>query len=212
MSDLPQGEGWWQASDGLWYSPEQHPDHRPQAGPAPSPPRTSSAGLFDAIPPGAVRSGDAGGSESSEDLSGGWFSRWGKWAVLGAAILPLLGVAGAMVGSGGDDPVSEVASATTIRRVPEPSTTTTTTTSSVTTTTTPSIDDERRRTSTTITTPGPPEKSISLSGTGDAVLDFETPNADSYVATLTHSGEGTFTVDVLDREGEPCASTGRRGR
>ena len=52
-----------------------------------------------------------------------------------------------------------------------------------------------------ITTPGPPEQSISLSGTGDAVLDFESPNADSYVATLTHSGDGSFVVDVLDRDG-----------
>jgi hypothetical protein len=26
MSDTSQGEGWWQASDGKWYAPEQHPD------------------------------------------------------------------------------------------------------------------------------------------------------------------------------------------
>lgn len=26
MSDAPQGEGWWQASDGRWYAPEQHPN------------------------------------------------------------------------------------------------------------------------------------------------------------------------------------------
>jgi hypothetical protein len=26
MSDATQGPGWWQASDGLWYPPEQHPD------------------------------------------------------------------------------------------------------------------------------------------------------------------------------------------
>ena len=25
MSDTSQGAGWWQASDGKWYSPEQHP-------------------------------------------------------------------------------------------------------------------------------------------------------------------------------------------
>lgn len=28
MSDMPQGAGWWQASDGRWYPPEQHPDFR----------------------------------------------------------------------------------------------------------------------------------------------------------------------------------------
>src|SRR4051794_9081083 len=26
MSDATQGPGWWQASDGKWYPPEQHPD------------------------------------------------------------------------------------------------------------------------------------------------------------------------------------------
>ena len=26
MSDATQGPGWWQASDGMWYPPEQHPD------------------------------------------------------------------------------------------------------------------------------------------------------------------------------------------
>ena len=33
MSDTSQGEGWWQASDGKWYPPEQHPDVRQPAGP-----------------------------------------------------------------------------------------------------------------------------------------------------------------------------------
>ena len=28
MSDTSQGPGWWQAADGLWYSPESHPDYR----------------------------------------------------------------------------------------------------------------------------------------------------------------------------------------
>ncbi len=28
MSDTSQGSGWWRASDGKWYPPEQHPDRR----------------------------------------------------------------------------------------------------------------------------------------------------------------------------------------
>ena len=28
MSDANQGPGWWQASDGKWYPPEQHPDYQ----------------------------------------------------------------------------------------------------------------------------------------------------------------------------------------
>ncbi len=35
MSDTPQGDGWWQASDGKWYSPEQKPGTPPPASPAP---------------------------------------------------------------------------------------------------------------------------------------------------------------------------------
>ena len=31
------GPGWWQASDGKWYRPEQHPDYRPPP-PLPPPP------------------------------------------------------------------------------------------------------------------------------------------------------------------------------
>ena len=28
MADVNQGPDWWQASDGKWYPPERHPDHR----------------------------------------------------------------------------------------------------------------------------------------------------------------------------------------
>src|SRR5580700_12352545 len=37
MSDTSQGPGWWQASDGRWYRPEQHPDHVPPPPPIPPP-------------------------------------------------------------------------------------------------------------------------------------------------------------------------------
>ncbi len=214
MTDVPQGDGWWQASDGQWYPPEQHPDHREPAAPiptpTPTPTRTSSAGLFDSIPRSAVASGDSdeteyiGASESPVVSSPGWFSRWGKWAVLAAALVAILGIAGVMLSSGGgDDPDTEVASATTIRSDPETSTTTsspqTTTTTTTSTTTTPA---SATTAPATITVPGAPTESISRSGTGDAELDFEIPNADSYVATLTHSGNGPFIVDVVDRDGE----------
>jgi hypothetical protein len=34
VSDAAQGPGWWQASDGKWYSPEQHPSNAPPPPPA----------------------------------------------------------------------------------------------------------------------------------------------------------------------------------
>jgi uncharacterized RDD family membrane protein YckC len=38
MSDAPQGPGWWQASDGNWYPPEQAPGAQPTPPPAAPPP------------------------------------------------------------------------------------------------------------------------------------------------------------------------------
>lgn len=40
MSDVSQGPGWWIASDGRWYAPEQHPNYRP-----PPPPTGNPLGL-----------------------------------------------------------------------------------------------------------------------------------------------------------------------
>ena len=38
MAATPQGPGWWQATDGQWYPPETHPEHRTSgAEPAPNP-------------------------------------------------------------------------------------------------------------------------------------------------------------------------------
>ncbi len=47
MSDTPRMEGWWQASDGKWYPPEQHPNYQPlpptqSQRPPPSPTQTTS--------------------------------------------------------------------------------------------------------------------------------------------------------------------------
>jgi uncharacterized protein DUF4389 len=33
MSDVSQGPGWWIASDGKWYPPEQHPNYQPPSAP-----------------------------------------------------------------------------------------------------------------------------------------------------------------------------------
>lgn len=35
MSEVPQGPEWWQATDGKWYPPEQHPHYQPQPPPPP---------------------------------------------------------------------------------------------------------------------------------------------------------------------------------
>ena len=46
MSEVRQGAGWWQATDGRWYPPETHPEYR-----AP-PPNPSTVGpRREALPP-----------------------------------------------------------------------------------------------------------------------------------------------------------------
>lgn len=57
MSEVSQGPGWWQASDGKWYSPEQAPGGQPAAAPqsgfgAPQPGFGAPQPGFGAIPGG----------------------------------------------------------------------------------------------------------------------------------------------------------------
>jgi len=66
MSDASQGPGWWQASDGRWYPPEQPPALRPDLPPPPAatPPAwpTAAAAATPSTPTTSVKpSGDADG-------------------------------------------------------------------------------------------------------------------------------------------------------
>jgi len=92
MSEFePPAPGWWKAADDNWYPPESHPDHTaPHASPSPPPPRP--AGL--AMAPAAAGRNDKP-----------WWRKW--WAMVGAAVLALLVIAGI---AGSDD--SEVADVT----------------------------------------------------------------------------------------------------
>lgn len=87
MSDAPQGDGWWQASDGKWYRPEDHPDYLK------APP--SSQLLRPPGPPTFVQS-PGGGTQfaPSSATPGGSASYAGFWARLGALIIDgvILGV------------------------------------------------------------------------------------------------------------------------
>ncbi len=60
MSDVSQGPGWWQASDGRWYAPALHPSQQQPA--APPPPSQSAVG--GSPPPDApLRTGLSGGQK-----------------------------------------------------------------------------------------------------------------------------------------------------
>ncbi|MGZ4704139.1 MAG: hypothetical protein ACXWCM_04650 [Acidimicrobiales bacterium] len=49
MSDFSQGEGWWQASDGKWYPPEQAPGYQPSGYQAAAGPGGGGTGVGDAL-------------------------------------------------------------------------------------------------------------------------------------------------------------------
>jgi hypothetical protein len=153
--------------------------------------------LFDAIPPGQSRPADTVDVGSFEEPTPGWFSRWGKWAVAGAAVVGLLALGVTMLG-GGDDgggDGTDVASATTLRDVPD-------STGAVVTTSTTVASTSTTTSTTTVPTTLRPQVSISLSGTGDAVEVLDAPNADSYIATMGFSGDGNFVVTVRDPAGD----------
>src|SRR5436309_3355421 len=92
MSDTGQGAGWWQASDGKWYPPEQHPDFQagatqsmageppPTAAMPPVPP-TPPPGT--APPPGPVGPppGAPGGSSNA------------KWIIVGVLAVAVIAIA-----------------------------------------------------------------------------------------------------------------------
>ncbi|MCU1371701.1 MAG: hypothetical protein JWO77_2895 [Ilumatobacteraceae bacterium] len=68
MSDISQGPGWWQASDGKWYPPEQAPGATPTGAPAGGPPPGYGT------PPayGAPAGGGGGGTDVGDIVGYGW--------------------------------------------------------------------------------------------------------------------------------------------
>ncbi len=58
MSDVSQGPGWWLASDGRWYSPEQAPGYPP---PTTIPTPVAGPGAYVPVSPPAAGTSDASG-------------------------------------------------------------------------------------------------------------------------------------------------------
>ena len=70
MSDVSQGPGWWQASDGRWYPPEQHPGARAALPPPGMVPGAAPGGPF-APPAGGPGGPGVPGAPASSGLSSG---------------------------------------------------------------------------------------------------------------------------------------------
>ena len=72
MSDTSQGPGWWQASDGKWYPPEQAPGYQPPAA-------------------GAAVPASGGGDTGAADIGDAFTFGWNKFiANVGPIIIALL--------------------------------------------------------------------------------------------------------------------------
>jgi hypothetical protein len=145
MSDAPQGSGWWQASDGRFYPPEQHPDARPTqpVTPVPPPPQQSW------VAPAPAAQATWGQAPQQQPAPKG--NKGVVWLVAGVAALVVLligvaiGAAGSDQGNPADTQAAEVAPGTEATTTAPPQTTLAPTTVAPETTTAP-----------TTTVPAPP--------------------------------------------------------
>lgn len=104
MSDTSQGHGWWQASDGRWYPPEQHPDATPT-----TPPVVASG-----VPAGAYGTPFQGAAPHSSPPSQQKKSNKGIWITLGVVLaVVVIGVWGclALISAGTEAVVDGAANA-----------------------------------------------------------------------------------------------------
>lgn len=99
MSDRSQGDGWWQASDGKWYPPESHPDHRP-----PPPPEATRT----VVPPPPVERGRKGREKRGTPL-------WKLALGVCLGILLFLVVCSAIIGGAAKKVTDDAAKPATVR-------------------------------------------------------------------------------------------------
>jgi hypothetical protein len=188
MADQSGGEGWWQASDGKWYSPEQASDDLP---PPPEPLASSS---------------EVTEPEASSESSKPWWRRW--WTIAGAAFVVLI-VLAAIFDSGDDDEQdSEASSTTDAIATPEPADEPEEE-PEVTPTESPTATPEPTATPDPTPTPLPtaiPFEPIVLSGAGPDVVTLDEPIVETLLARMTHSGSNNFQVTLLDENGEGVES------
>jgi hypothetical protein len=112
MSDSTQGAGWWQASDGKWYPPEQHPDFQAGAtqpiGAVP-PPTAAMPTVPPLVPPaatGGVPPGAPVAPPPGPPTAGG--SSNAKWIIVGVLAVAAAAIAAFLL-LGGDNKKNNVA-------------------------------------------------------------------------------------------------------
>ena len=89
MSNVPQGPGWWMASDQKWYPPESHPGYRPP------PPNFAASGSY----PGGESFYPNLSSQSAGPPLAGYGARLGGWLIDWLILLVICGVISALTHS-----------------------------------------------------------------------------------------------------------------
>ena len=109
MSDISQGEGWWQASDLKWYPPEQHPG---QQGPAVvEPPVTEAiAEPPPALPPSIISAPPVAPATTSPPPTAGPPASNAKWVAVAVAAAAVVAIAAFFL-LGRDDGTKKVVAA-----------------------------------------------------------------------------------------------------
>ncbi len=116
MTDAPQGPGWWQASDGRFYPPEQHPNANPTqpVPPVPSAPTGPAAPQQAWVAPPQSQP-SVWGQASAQQGGGNRSNNTAIWVIAGfvALVVLIIGVAIGAAASGDDKPDTQAAAAST---------------------------------------------------------------------------------------------------
>jgi hypothetical protein len=216
MSDATQGPGWWQASDGKWYPPEQHPDYTPPTQPVESvaptaatppvpPPPVEATQAMAPVPPPPVPPGPPLAGAVGPPPSGG-----GRGKVIAiVAVLAAIAVVAALLllNRDSDDGAMVAASDTTSSdNTDQSDSTDATTTTKKTTTTTAKTTTTKP---TTTTAPGPLDRAklearlLSVQQMGDGLKDSPfTPDSTNPEACGQPNTDIAFPpVAIAGREG-----------
>jgi hypothetical protein len=92
-STAPQGPGWWQASDGNWYPPEQHPSYAPPPPATPVAPQSWSAPAASQYPAPAgypAPGGQTFGNAQTASWAGIAKAPLAAWLLFGGFVVALI--------------------------------------------------------------------------------------------------------------------------
>lgn len=180
MSETSRGPGWWQASDGKWYPPEQHPEATQSTYPA----------------------------TAAEPARGPWrrFRRWPTWVQVLSWVLVAIVLLAVIRSVGSGDPGEQEEASTTTARAAATAPGATATTQPASTTASPTTTSTTTSSTTTTAAPptAPPQPATqTFEGQGQTATASFPIEGGLTVFRTRHQGTSNFQVLLLDSNGEP---------